>query len=260
VRSALASSELDLGRLASLQAELGVHPLYEMLGTVRNLAIFMEHHVFAVWDFMSLIKSLQRHIAPTAVPWLPPLDARAANFINQLVLEEESDHALADAGGVSHASHFESYRQAMVEVGANSIPITRFLGKVREDGIQSALLMEGIPEPARQFMKFTFEVIEHDQPHLLAVLAYGRESLVPQLFRSILEVLKLRRQEAPVLCAYLERHIELDEQEHAPLANYIVQTFCKGSHSMQAEAMDIAAQALQVRLDFWDGIHQALSS
>lgn len=221
----------------------------------------MEHHVYAVWDFMSLIKSLQAHIAPISLPWVPPRNSRYTNFINQLVLEEEFDYALTDTAGLTHASHFESYLHAMAEVGANIHPISRFIDIVGGESIDSALQIVDIPVPAKRFMAFTFDIIGRNQPHLLAaMLAYGRESLVPQLFRSLQEGLQISSSETPILYGYLERHIQLDEQEHGPLAILIAQELCEGSIEMQTEATAIAEQALAARLDFWDGIYEALSA
>jgi hypothetical protein len=245
----------------SLGEQLTRHPLYDAIQNENNLSVFMEHHVYAVWDFMSLIKALQIHIAPTTLPWVPPKNPRYANFINQLVLEEESDYAFTDISGPTHASHFESYCLAMVEAGANIHPISRFVDMAGNEGIEIALQMSDIPVPARRFMSFTFDIIERNQAHLLAaVLAYGRETLVPQLFRSLLNGLQISPSEAPCLHGYLERHIQLDEQEHGPLAVLMVQELCEGSTDKQAEAMDVAEQALAARLDFWNGIHESLSA
>jgi hypothetical protein len=248
-------------RHASLRARISEHPLYAALHTESNLRVFMEHHVYAVWDFMSLIKSLQRAIAPTRVPWVPPGHAHHVRFINQLVLEEESDHALTDDGGALYACHFESYLQAMQEVGADVRPVSAFVNRVRDEGLDGALEGPVIPAPAREFMRFTFEAIERGQPHLLAaVLAYGREALLPRLFRSLREGLGIQPRHAPHLYGYFERHIELDEQEHGPLLVQMMQELCEGSTAKQAEAVDVAERALAARLRFWDGIHQALSA
>jgi hypothetical protein len=247
-------------RHASLRARISEHPLYAALHTESNLRVFMEHHVYAVWDFMSLIKSLQMAIAPTSVPWVPPGHAHHVRFINQLVLEEESDHALTDDGSALYASHFESYLQAMKEVGANVCPVSAFVDRVRDEGLDGALESPWIPAPAREFMRFTFEIIEHGRPHLLAaVLAHGREALLPRLFRSLRKGLALQPRHAPHLYGYFARHIELDEQEHGPLVVRMMQDLCEGSPVKQAEAVDVAERALAARLRFWDGIHQALA-
>jgi hypothetical protein len=250
---------MDSPRYKSLNEQLSKHPLYGAIQNENNLRVFMEHHVYAVWDFMSLIKSLQCHIAPATLPWVPPKNSRYANFINQLVLEEESDHALTDTTGSTHASHFESYCHAMVEAGANIHTISRFIDVISDKGLETALQMTDIPAPARKFMSFTFDIIGRNQAHLLAaVLAYGREALVPQLFRSLIEGLQVNASEAPSLYGYLERHIQLDEQEHGPLAVLMVQELCEGSGKKLAEATDVAEQALAARLEFWNGIYAAL--
>lgn len=238
---------------------LNKHPLYDAIHNENNLRIFMEHHVYAVWDFMSLIKSLQIHLAPTQLPWVPPKNSRFANFINRLVLEEESDHALTETIASTHASHFESYCQAMVEIGANIDTVSQFINTVSDEGLVTALQLANIPEPAKHFMEFTFEIIERGQVHLLAaVLAYSRENLVPHLFRSLHEGLQISPSEAPNLHAYLDRHIQLDEQEHGPLAVRMVQELCEDSIEKQTEALEVAEQALAARLEFWNGIHAAL--
>src|SRR6056297_486004 len=87
------------------------HPLYDAIGDLASLRIFMQHHVFAVWDFMSLLKTLQRRFTGSGVPWLPANNRLAARLINEIVLGEESD----DDGRGGYASHFELYLQAMTD-------------------------------------------------------------------------------------------------------------------------------------------------
>ncbi len=255
----LTSLNDPLSEYVSLQHRLKSHSLYHSINSIDKLKIFMEHHVYAVWDFMSLIKSLQQHLAPTTTPWTPPQNARYANFINQLVLEEESDYALSEAFHSSHASHFESYLAAMVEVGANTQPILQFIKKVNSDGLRIALKNSDIPTPAKHFMKFTFDVIKSNQAHLLAAaLAYGREDLVPQLFHSLQTQVQVSAATTPILFAYLERHVELDGEEHGPLSIQIMEDMCEDSLEKYNSAMKVAEQSLSVRLNFWNDIHQAI--
>ena len=244
----------------SLQQQLINHPLYSAIGNIGHLRIFMEHHVFAVWDFMSLIKSAQNFIAPTTVPWVPSDNFYYVQFINQLVSEEESDNLYSTNAHDHPCSHFERYLEAMTEVGANTNIISRFINIVRKEGLDAALTIPILPNPAIQFMTFTFDVIKRNQLHLtIAVLALGREDLVPQLFRSLPQNFPMNRSEVPNFFAYIDRHIQLDEQEHAPVAKQLLQELCEGSRAKQIESQEIAEQALAVRLKFWNEIYRLLN-
>ncbi len=246
-------------RLDRALDQLGNHPLYRAIDDQKKLRIFMEHHVFAVWDFMSLIKALQQHLTPLKIPWTPPANPHFVKFINQLVLDEETDDKLNTDG--APLSHFESYVKAMHEIGANTAVITEFVSAVDKYGWHAAMHNKNIPLPAKKFMQFTFEIIAGNQAHLLAtVLAYGRETLVPVLFRSIQQNLPVSSSDAPHLYAYLRRHIELDEQQHGPIVAQMARELCAGSIRLQHQAATITQQALATRLVFWDEIYQAVDS
>lgn len=107
-------------------ASLSEHPVFSALALKEDLQCFMKHHVFAVWDFMSLIKSLQAAVAPPSVPWHPVGDPALRRFINELVLEEESDSTNQEG---EFLSHFGLYLRAMREVGADTRLIQEFVEK-----------------------------------------------------------------------------------------------------------------------------------
>ncbi|MEX8514337.1 MAG: DUF3050 domain-containing protein [Leptothrix ochracea] len=234
---------------------LASHPLYGRLRTVTDVRRFMACHVMAVWDFMSLVKSLQAVLAPTAVPWMPPVggDPELRRFINALVLEEESDWA--DPQGLTHGSHFELYRRAMQEIGADPAPMDRFLVEVRRVGIDAALLNGEMPAAGRRFVRSTFDVIATAKPHVMAAaLAHGREQVIPPMFRAVLAEIGVGEEVAPTLHFYLRRHIALDEDFHAPMALRMVEHLCGSDPQRWAEAEVAATDALQARVRFWDEI------
>jgi hypothetical protein len=234
------------------------HPVYAAVAELDDLRCFMEHHVYSVWDFMSLIKSLQAVVAPSGVPWVPRGDGSVRRFINELVLEEESD--ATDLPGV-HSSHYELYRRAMAEIGADGAASAEFVDLVAHDGIEAALSLPCVPAAARAFTTQTFGFIASGRPHeVAAALALGREHLIPTMFRAMLRRIGVGEQRAPVFHFYLKRHINLDEDFHAPLSLRLLERLCAGDPQRLREAADAARAAVQARLVFWDGVLAAIEA
>jgi Protein of unknown function (DUF3050) len=242
--------------IVSFKKELEAHPIYEAVVTIEDLQRFMEHHVYSVWDYMSLIKYLQSVIAPTKYPWIQTGDANVRRFINELVLEEESDESYIPG---EYSSHFELYQKAMVEIGANTAPSSDFVRAVREKGIEQALGLPGIPLPSRVFTSRTFHFIKDDKPHeVAAALALGREHIIPCMFRLLLQRIGVSEKEAPIFYFYLKRHIHLDGDFHAPLSLRLLNGLCEGNEMRIQEATEAARTAVTSRIEFWDGVLAAI--
>ncbi|HUW50098.1 MAG TPA: DUF3050 domain-containing protein [Sulfuricella sp.] len=251
---------LNLSYLAPLRARLNSHPVYGSLRNIADLRCFMEHHVFSVWDFMSLAKSLQGTLAPTTVPWRPVGDPAVRRFINEITLEEESDLGLPDSEGrETYASHYELYCLAMSEIGADPGKPKAFVDLTGKEGIAVALRQGEAPAPAREFMSTTFGFIASAKPHVVAAaFALGREHIIPQMFRAFLAGMDISAVEAPAFHYYLERHIHLDEDSHGPLSLRMLEELCGGDPQRIKEAETAACQAVEARIRFWDGVHQAV--
>ena len=131
------------------KTEIVNHSLYKKLNSPKDIAILMENHVYAVWDFMSLLKALQARLTCTSSPWKPVGDKKIRRLINSIVLEEESD---MDMYG-EPASHYEMYIDAMKQCGVNTNPIENFVSNVSCDDIPS------VNEGVDAFLKTTFDVI-----------------------------------------------------------------------------------------------------
>lgn len=251
---------LDLSSLQELRQRLDRHPVYQAVNDLSALRIFMGHHVYSVWDFMSLLKHLQQVVAPAGAPWLPQGDPRLRRFINELVLEEETDEAPEEGSDeMAYASHFELYVAAMGDVGADAAAPLAFIDAVRSRGIESALAAAAVPEPARRFMKTTFGFIATGKAHVVgAALALGREQIIPPMFRALLARMGIATDQAPRFHYYLERHIHLDEDFHAPMSLRLLEALCGGEPVKMAEAVTAARQAIEARIAFWDGVLAAL--
>jgi hypothetical protein len=245
-------------RLESLEYETRLDEV--ALSSPARLRVFMEHHVFAVWDFMSLLKWLQNAIAPASVPWRPPVNPAAARLINEIVLAEESDATEgADAGLPSHESHFATYLRAMREVGADTGPIHHFLDVIEQHDLRSALNWARIPEPSRRFMRTTFGVIAEGRPHSVAsAFAHGRERLLPAHFAGLLNQLPFASIKAPTFTHYLSRHVDLDDGEHGPAAEMLVAELCGNNARRREEAEATRGRVIQARREFLREILQAM--
>lgn len=243
--------------LQTIQEELLRHPVYRSINSKENLYIFMQHHVFAVWDFMSLLKRLQNDLTCTTVPWIPRKDTLYARFVNEIVLGEETDKD--DAGG--YASHFELYLQAMNETGADTKAITRFIGAL-EAGMDplEALRHAEVPVSVHEFVKHTLELASNGKTHeVAAAFFYGREDIIPDMFQSLVEELQQSGQTVKKLLYYLHRHIELDGDEHGPLAQKLLVHLCEDDQQKWAEAFETAKRSLQSRIQLWDGVFNEIS-
>ncbi len=246
-----------LGAVAPDRDRLLAHPVYRAVADPDALRTFMETHVFAVWDFMSLLKTLQGRLTCTQVPWTPPRSRIAARLINEIVLGEESDEV---APGVM-MSHFELYLEAMGELGADVGPITRFVAAVGEGAkVEVALEAAGVPAHARRFVKATLATAAHaDVECVAASFLVGREDLVPSMFRRLLGSVE-RRREAVALRRYLARHIEVDEGQHGPLARRLLGELCGTDDARWRAATEAARSAIVARVALWDGVVASLSA
>ena len=238
--------------IAGLRYKLRHHKLYNNIRTIDDLQVFMEYHVFAVWDFMSLLKALQQHLTTVVLPWVPSKNAKLSRFINEIVREEESD--INENG--EPKSHFEMYVDAMLQANANTCKIKHFI-KLIEAGksIGNALTSINLPESVANFVKFSFSVIETNQPHLIAaIFTYGREHILPDIFIEILKNTDSENKRYSKLNYYLNRHIELDGDEHGPLALEMIAELCKEDATKWNEVLFIAKTSLKKRIELWDTI------
>ncbi len=238
------------------QWKLRQHPLTarQSIGCVEDLRVFMENHVYAVWDFMCLTKQLQQHLAPSGSTWAPTYSASARRWINEIVLGEESDISI---DGKTHLSHFESYVLAMKEIGMNTDWIEQWPGLVKSIGWSNAIQHPKVPLPAKYFMSETKKFVDSDKPWIIcSALALGREDLLPEQFNSVL--LQLEGAEIPsnIFKWYLARHVEVDTGEHGPAARKLLEELCDNDQTRHEEATNAALQAISAREKFWDLIIQ----
>lgn len=231
------------------------HPLYASLETLDDIRLFMEYHVYAVWDFMSLLKGLQQQLTCVQVPWVPVGNAATRYLINEIVTGEESD---TDMDG-QRCSHFELYERAMEQAGADTSHIKALIAAVAAGTpVHTILETSSLPEAVKGFLGFTFDVIATGKAHVMAaVFTFGREDLIPDMFHELVKDLDRKFPgKLGTFIYYLERHIEVDGDHHSQLAMQMVQELCGNDPKKWEEAAEYAAQSLFWRAQLWSGIVQ----
>lgn len=247
-----------LARTEPLQEQLQHHPVYSRITDLETARSFMECHVFAVWDFMSLLKTLQCTLTRVEVPWVPVGDPAVRRFVNELVLQEESDEH--PEGG--YTSHFELYVDAMRQAGCDTDPITKLVAGVA-GGEHTLRVLDRLhlPRAVEEFVSRTIDVAQHGEPHeVAATLTFGREELIPQMFTPLLEAVEASPERLGLFRDYLVRHIALDGDMHGPLAFGMLVRICGDDEKRWVEAENAAVTALHNRVALWDGVLAELPS
>ena len=230
------------------------HGVYRDLDSLERVRAFQESHVFAVWDFMSLLKRLQLRLTCAAVPWVPSGPTASRRLINEIVLVEESD----ELGG-GYISHFELYLDGMERSGADTSRVLAFLDQLRAGTeVPHALKLAEVPDAAAAFVGTTWRIVETEPVHCqAAAFAFGREDLIPEMFQQVvgiddpdgtLEVFK----------DYLARHIEVDGEQHTPMAMQMLIDLCGDDDAMWDACAATVNQALEAREALWTAIRAGL--
>ncbi|MDI1257029.1 MAG: DUF3050 domain-containing protein [Flavobacterium sp.] len=246
-------------RIETQKDQLLQHTLYQKIQTLDDLNCFLESHVYAVWDFMSLLKALQSKLTCTTTPWFASENPETRYLINEIVLAEESDLTLDGR----RQSHFEMYVEAMQDLKADTTQLDAFLKNVISmQNIFVSIKNSRLHPDIKAFLDFTFRVIEEGKPHqIAAAFTFGREDLIPAMFTEILKNFKSNFPETNLdkLIYYFERHIELDADDHGPKALEMVSTLCGNNAAKWKEVEEISVLALEKRIGLWNAIQEKIA-
>ena len=234
------------------------HSLYNKVRTIEDLQCFLENHVYAVWDFMSLLKALQSKLTCTTTPWFATKNPETRYLINEIVLAEETDLAIDGR----RQSHYEMYIEAMEDCGADTKGIEHFLTELNSlHNIFVAIKQSNLHPNLKAFLDFTFRVIDEGKSHeIAAAFTFGREDLIPSMFTEILRNFQenFPKTDLSKLIYYFERHIVLDADEHGPMAMKMITELCGTDPQKWAEVEEISVLALEKRIGLWDAIEEQI--
>lgn len=247
---------LLVAKIRALSTEMKHHRVFGLIYNIENLRLFMSWHAFAVWDFMSLVKRLQIEFTSVSLPWTPPRSAETARLINEIVLGEETDIAPM----ASHLSHYELYMAAMEEVGANTMQIRTFIDLVSANmPVEEAMRIVDAPLAVHEFVSSTIKLATTGSiEQVLGSFVFGREDAIPEMFQNLLKTWQINEEAAPIFVFYLQRHIELDTEEHGPAAMRMLTDQVDGDSSRLSTLLESAIFAIGQRIKLWDALAACL--
>lgn len=196
------------------------HPVYSRIITPDALKIYMQRHVYFVLDFMFLVKSIQNEYTNTSPIWFPRMmksdNAMIGHYINEIVTTEETD---VKFGG---KSHLEYYIEAMKEAKADTSDIESVLCNLKKGTPDRILDIQNVY--ARDIFRQVCRLGDSGKVYAaLGVFAVARENIIPEMFTNIVKTID---SEFPgnftKLRTYLDRHIELDSEEHGPMSSLML--------------------------------------
>lgn len=244
--------------LLDLKNQLKKHEIYNHIKTIDDIKNFMRYHVFAVWDFMSLLKSLQNDLTCTSIPWIPSENSKVARLINEIVLIEESD-----IYNEITQSHYQMYIAAMKDIGAICLDIQILITAIKNNvSIFTYLNKSNLDSRIKNYLRNTFDIINTNETHLkLAAFTYGREDIIPTMFLEIVKQLKIKEdKKLDKFISYLERHIEVDGDDHSPMCKEMLIEICGDDNIKWKEIRLVAKKCLQQRIYLWDAILDKINS
>ena len=141
--------------------------------------------------------------------------------------------------------------------GASTTRIDNLLAQINCNPNEQLTIAElDLPASVKVFVSSTFDIIQrNDTVELASAFLYGREDILPTLFTPIIRTISGDYSgRLDKFVYYLDRHIEVDQDEHQPAATRLLQSLCKNNAAKLERARNTASNALNNRIRLWDGI------
>ena len=236
--------------------------LFEQTFETSKVKIFMDSHVFAIWDYLTILKALQRKLASKNIRLLDQDVPDLPFLINQIVIneeiEEESSQEYLSALGV-----YQLYINTMKEIGADINPITNFVESIKNEKYWKDALKETkslyryLPITTYDYLEHNLSVVDYAKIHELAgVFFFGREDIHCK-FNLFLRGNQENAKNFSNLKNFLQRHIDDDAKNKNPiLGEYILNLLCKNDETKWKEVETSVIEAIKKRNEFLDGINE----
>ena len=145
----------------------------------------------------------------------------------------------------------------MKQIGANTSKIDKFIYDIKQsEDYRDCINNYDLAEEIKDFLNFTFDTIESRETHkIAAAFTFGRENVIPDMFIEIVRGLNKENSNiASQFVYYLERHIELDGDDHGPIALKMIENLCGNDEKKWEEVKEISKKSIDMRIKLWTHI------
>ncbi|CAG9319831.1 unnamed protein product [Blepharisma stoltei] len=221
--------------------------------------VYMKNFIYQAWAVISTLKALRSKLSPSTVPWYPPEDENSVRYINEILLDEETDVA---GQPQQYSSHYNLFIKAMREANGFSEPMETLVTDLRQGMAWDKAFIKNKDQYKHIISPSTFKYVENeigiamngDLHQIAGFFFLGREETVPDLFSGFVKSLNEKEVNAPLFKSYIQRHIDLDGDLHAPLGEKITQRVCKEDPKMWKEVYEAGKLGITDDLNFAKGV------
>jgi Protein of unknown function (DUF3050) len=118
--------------------------------------------------------------------------------------------------------------------------------------VEVALKRIGAPPHVQAFVAHTMALANSGSTEeVLAAFFYGREDIIPEMFRRLLNTLYGAKHESDRLrhfIYYVDRHIELDGDSHGPKGRELIEDLMSNSPHTRVRALRAACNSIKARI------------
>ena len=168
------------------------HTLYSSIKNSDHIRIYMHNQVWCVWDFMTLVKSIQLKLMPPSILWQPPKYPTLGAYIYEVLLTEETDNSIRQN---ENASHFQTYLEAMKQSKVDTKSIDKFISLLlKGKDFDTAIKNCGVHKEAKEFVENTYGFANSALHIATSVFCLSREGVIPGMFNSLLSNLNMGKE------------------------------------------------------------------
>lgn len=217
------------------------HLVYSKLTSMKKIQCFVSYHIFAVWDSIKLLKSLQNKMSIALTKEYSAYPSELKRLINKIVFAQTSD--LYPYGQPN--DNFAIYLRAIAEMEINP---DYFLW----DFLEAPDNLDSLKPGIKELVEFNLAIVRTGTTaEIMAAFFCGREKLNSTLFTSGIEILKREGKECSILANYLARLLLENNFQSELISLELINYICQ-DEAESVRALQTGLEALNLKQQLWN--------